>query len=77
MENFLRESTHVRILQQMQPVIHFLYEAGVLADIEIIELMRNSLHSEEIFKVVQSMLGWLKLKHLFLVFDVIPYHTDR
>ena len=52
----------------MQPIIHFLYESGVLSDIEIIDLMRNSLHSEEIFKVVQSMLGWLKLKHLFLCF---------
>jgi hypothetical protein len=29
---FLRDSTHFRILQQIQPIIHFLYEAGVLAD---------------------------------------------
>lgn len=74
---FLKDSTHSRILQQIQPILHFLYEAGVLADIEIIELMKNSLYSEEIFKVVQSMIGWLKLKHLFLVFEIIPYFSDR
>lgn len=39
--------------------------------------MKNSLHSEEIFKVAQSMLGWLKLKQLSLVFEIIPYHTDK
>jgi hypothetical protein len=30
LEKFLRESTHSRILQHLSPILHFLYENGVL-----------------------------------------------
>lgn len=23
------------------------------------------------------MIGWLKIQHLFLVFEIIPFHNDR
>jgi hypothetical protein len=60
-EKFLSDSTHARILQQLLPILHFLYDADGLENNYLAELIRKSLHSEDIFKVVQSMLGWLKL----------------
>jgi len=64
-------------LQQLQPLLHFLYDNNLLTGVYLTELMKQSLHSEDIFKVVQSMLGWLKLEHLEDAFELITAHQDR
>lgn len=76
-EKFVSDSTHARILQQLQPLLHFLYDNNLLTSIYLTELMKQSLHSEDILKVVQSMLGWLRLEHLEDAFELITVHPDR
>lgn len=44
-EKFLRDSTHMRILQYISPVLHFLYENERIESSYLIELMKLSLHS--------------------------------
>ena len=71
LEKFLRESTHSRILQHISPILHFLYEHNILLNHYLVELMKLSLHSEDLFKIVQTMLSWLKVEHLEEAFDML------
>ena len=71
LEKFLRESTHSRILQHISPILHFLYEHSILQNHYLVDLMKLSLHSEDLFKIVQTMLSWLKVEHLEEAFDML------
>jgi hypothetical protein len=65
MDYFLKDQTHSQLLRKLPPIAKFLYELEKINIDVLMKLVKEAIKAhEEFFKVVQSILQYVKLNHL-------------